>query len=121
MGSKHFQDFVAALLFCLLLAARCTYAEVSCSVVHAKLASCKGYVTAKDDTPPTGCCHGLNTLKSMAASVEDRRAICSCLQTLLTPGDEVDDQRVADLPVTCGVTFAISFNRSFDCNSIGTK
>lgn len=117
MAIKSFQLLFPALLVGFLLAALRADADVSCALVHAKVASCKGFVTAKDPTPPNGCCFGLNALKAMAVTVEDRRAICKCLKALFEPGDAADDERVAALPGVCGVAFAVSFSRDFNCDS----
>ncbi|XP_078436346.1 non-specific lipid-transfer protein 3-like [Wolffia australiana] len=105
------------LLACLLMAAPCAYAVISCPQVNRRVGSCAGYVTAKTAKPTPACCAGVRSLNSQATTKPTRQAICNCLKDFANKIKGINDARVAGLPQQCGVSLPFTIGRTTNCNA----
>ncbi|KAM0847616.1 hypothetical protein ACQ4PT_054897 [Festuca glaucescens] len=91
-----------------------------CSIAQTAFSECTGYVMGVDDTITPRCCRGLDAVKDLASTKDQRRDICACILSEMLAAGKVKSGRAAALPAACGLR-GISFiptNLGFDCSRI---
>ncbi|XP_058103595.1 non-specific lipid-transfer protein P5-like [Magnolia sinica] len=108
-----------ALSVAILMIVICTSAAElpSCQDMTVEVIPCVPYLRDLATNPSSDCCKGIADLKAMGVTVEDRRAICKCLQSQAKKVIGLDAGRVAGLPSKCGVDVP-PFSKNTDCNKI---
>ncbi|KAG8391535.1 hypothetical protein BUALT_Bualt01G0197800 [Buddleja alternifolia] len=92
---------------------------VSCGQVDAELIPCVSYLTGRGgDSPSPGCCAAVKTVKGMAQSTPDKRALCSCLKAAANNYADLKDAAAQSLPAKCSVQMDVPISRSVDCDKI---
>ncbi|KAJ3704505.1 hypothetical protein LUZ61_008210 [Rhynchospora tenuis] len=119
MGNWYIRAIVAAVTVAVLVlaAGHGAIAAVSCDQVRSAIAPCLSYVSTNRGNPSDRCCEGVRNLNELAATPEDRRAVCTCLKNIVA-GTPLNDDAVANLPAKCGVQLPYTISPSTDCSSV---
>ncbi|CAA6669253.1 unnamed protein product [Spirodela intermedia] len=112
MASKGIRILLAAVVVCLLVAAPCVNAAITCGRVASLLGPCNPYLRGTVPSPSPACCAGVRTLKSLANTKPDRQAVCNCLKRLAAG---VNIARARALPGRCGVSIPYTISPTINC------
>jgi hypothetical protein len=89
-----------------------------CFVAQTAFSECTGYIMGVDDEITPRCCRGLDAVKDLASTKDQRRALCSCILSEMLAAGKIKSGRVAALPAACrirGLDF-LPTNLGFDCS-----
>ena len=86
-------------------------AAIECPNVDAKAAACVGYATGKDPSPSPSCCKGLQQLAQTVKTMDDKKAICRCLNAG-AKSLGIQDRFLTKIPQACNIKvgFPVSIN-----------
>ncbi|KAG8089260.1 hypothetical protein GUJ93_ZPchr0011g27627 [Zizania palustris] len=112
--------YVAAVMVLALLVAAAAPAAsaVSCGQVVSMLAPCIMYATGRIPNPTGGCCNGVRSLNSAAATTADRQATCACLKQQTSGMGGLRPDLIAGIPSRCGVNIPYAISPSTDCSRV---
>uniref|UniRef100_A0A0E0F1U9 Non-specific lipid-transfer protein n=1 Tax=Oryza meridionalis TaxID=40149 RepID=A0A0E0F1U9_9ORYZ len=115
--------YVAAVMVVALLVAApaVRVSAVTCGQVVSMLAPCIMYATGRVSAPTGGCCDGVRTLNSAAATTADRQTTCACLKQQTSAMGGLRPDLVAGIPSKCGVNIPYAISPSTDCSRHTTK
>lgn len=91
-------------------------AAINCGQVDASLAPCVPYLT-QGGSPSAPCCSGVQGIKGMTTTPEDKRAACNCVKTAANRYPSLKDDAAQALPDKCGVKLDIPISRSTNCDA----
>ncbi|KAL2899880.1 IWF1': Non-specific lipid-transfer protein [Bienertia sinuspersici] len=115
MASSAILKLLCAVLVCIMVAALQTEAAINCGLVSENLAPCVGFLE-NGQGPTAACCNGVKTLKTLAATTQDRRTACRCMKSAATAFPSIDPKNTAALPSKCGVSLPGSVGPQTDCS-----
>ncbi|XP_019179301.1 PREDICTED: non-specific lipid-transfer protein 1-like [Ipomoea nil] len=92
-------------------------AAITCDTVYSDLNACLNYVMFGGNVP-AGCCSGMKTLVSAAATTADRQTACSCLKSIVSKANASEISRAAGLPAQCGVNIPFKIGPNTDCSKV---
>jgi hypothetical protein len=111
--------FLVAISFLFARAAADAGEDISdCSIAQTAFSECTGYVTGVDDKVSPQCCRGLDDVKDLAPTEEQRRDLCACILSEMLAAGKVNSGRATALPAACGlrdVAF-VPTSPDFDCS-----
>ena len=90
-------------------------AVINCGLVSENLAPCLAFLESGQG-PSAACCNGVKTLKTMAATVQDRRTACRCMKSTAAAIPGISQKYTAALPSKCGVSLPGAVGPQTDCN-----
>nr|AAC18567.1 lipid transfer protein [Oryza sativa Japonica Group] len=111
----HNKYVARVMVVALLLAAR---APVTCGQVVSTWAPCIMYADGEGVAPTGGCCDGVRTLNSAAATTADRQTTCACLKQQTKAMGRLRPDHVAGIPSKCGVNIPYAISPSTDCSRV---
>ncbi|CAA7406208.1 unnamed protein product [Spirodela intermedia] len=118
MAFQGVRILLAAVVVCLLVAAPCANAAITCSRVATLLSACVSYLRGRSGPihppPPPFCCTGLRSLNSLAKTKAERQAACNCLTQLFRG---VNLGRARTLPASCGVRIPYPISPTISCST----
>ncbi|CAA6668985.1 unnamed protein product [Spirodela intermedia] len=114
MAAGGVRALVAFVVLCLLVAAPCANAAVSCPKVASSIAPCVNYIRGKGPLTPA-CCNGVRALNSQAKTPADRRATCNCLKSYAGKIPGLNPSLTSGLPGKCGVSVPYPISTKTDC------
>lgn len=88
---------------------------MNCGLVSENLAPCLAFLESGRG-PSAACCNGVRTLKTMAATVQDRRTACRCMKSTAAAIPGISQKYTAALPSKCGVSLLGAVGPQTDCN-----
>ncbi|KAJ4816451.1 Non-specific lipid-transfer protein [Rhynchospora pubera] len=111
-----------ASLFCALLVANLaaypSEAAITCMDVDMCVAPCVSYLTGAESSPTADCCKGVERLKSLPSSTDERRFACSCVKQAASKIANLKDDAVKSLPAACKTPLPFPISLEFDCSTI---
>ncbi|KAK4488064.1 hypothetical protein RD792_003809 [Penstemon davidsonii] len=90
-------------------------AVIPCGTVDMKAASCISFATGKDAKPSAPCCAGLQQLAQSVKTVDDKKAICSCLKAAVKNFAGVQDRFLSKIPTACNIKVGFPVSLNTDC------
>ncbi|KAJ3689802.1 hypothetical protein LUZ61_018966 [Rhynchospora tenuis] len=117
MACFEIRAFTAAAIAILLLTAPHDANAVTCGDVTSSVAPCMAYARNGQGSPSAGCCSGVKSLNSKAATSTDRQTVCNCLKNLAKTMS-FNAGAVAGLPGKCGVNIPYAISTSTDCSKV---
>uniref|UniRef100_A0A0E0IX78 Non-specific lipid-transfer protein n=1 Tax=Oryza nivara TaxID=4536 RepID=A0A0E0IX78_ORYNI len=111
-------NYAAAVMVVALLVAAPAASAVTCGQVVSMLAPCIMYATGRVSAPTGGCCDGVRTLNSAAATTADRQTTCACLKQQTSAMGGLRPDLVAGIPSKCGVNIPYAISPSTDCSRV---
>ncbi|KAF3333558.1 Non-specific lipid-transfer protein [Carex littledalei] len=106
----------AAAVAILLLTAPHIANAITCRDVASAVAPCMTYARSGQGAPSAGCCSGVKSLNSKAATGADRQVACNCLKNL-AKSVSFNAGAAAGLPSKCGVNVPFAISSSTDCSN----
>lgn len=92
------------------------HAAINCRIVDAGLLPCVPYLT-QGGSPSTPCCIGVESIKTMTITTEDKRAACNCVKTAAQRYPSLKDEAAQTLPEKCRVKLDIPISRTTNCDA----
>ena len=104
---------VLSLLFAV---AHLSNAAISCATVDSAAAPCLMFAQGKGgNVPSQACCQGLQKLAQNVKSVDDKKAICSCLKDGAKKFGGVQDKFLSKIPGTCRINVGFPVSSNTNC------
>ncbi|XP_031498338.1 non-specific lipid-transfer protein-like [Nymphaea colorata] len=118
MASLSARTFICIAIACMVLLAPASEA-LQCPDVIKSLLPCAGYLTGNGaGRAPAPCCAGVNALNRAASAPADRRNACACIKSYASGVSNLNFQRVASLPGSCGVHLSFVPSVTTDCSKV---
>ncbi|KAG4191177.1 hypothetical protein ERO13_A07G075600v2 [Gossypium hirsutum] len=119
---KKFMGFswslVVVFLFIMILIAKSKSVDaITCQEALLSLMPCRPFLTGGESTPVATCCSAVANINSAATTTAIRKDLCRCLEAA-SRSEGVDPDKAKQLPQLCGVTVAISFDPTINCDTI---
>ncbi|KAK9734257.1 hypothetical protein RND81_04G126700 [Saponaria officinalis] len=115
---------VSVLVAICMLAIAASYAAeaaVSCTDVDKNLKPCVQHLQSgagSQATPPADCCAGVKSVKSLADTTGEHKAVCQCMKGIAAKVTGINYDLAAKLPNHCGVTMSYTINPNTDCSKV---
>ena len=91
-------------------------AALDCGKVDSFLVPCVPYLTA-GGTPTPKCCQGVQSIKDISVTPQDKRDSCNCLKAAAQRYPTLKDEVAQALPAMCKVTLDIPISRTTNCEA----
>ncbi|CAN6468011.1 unnamed protein product [Victoria cruziana] len=118
MASLSSRSFICIVIACMVLLAPASEA-LQCPDVMKSLLPCAGYLIGNGaGGAPPACCNGVKALNQAARAPADRRNACVCIKSYASGVSNLNFQRVASLPGSCGVHLPFVPSPNTDCNKV---
>ncbi|XP_031495002.1 non-specific lipid-transfer protein A-like [Nymphaea colorata] len=91
-------------------------ADLTCGEVVMTLHKCVSYMTGSESAPSPDCCEGLQRLRSLLITHEDKELACTCIRHATRRIHNLKEAAVKELPSTCHVELPFALSTYMDCN-----
>ncbi|KAM0950547.1 putative plant non-specific lipid-transfer protein/Par allergen [Dioscorea sansibarensis] len=109
---------VTVIMSSVLLSAQ-VHATLTCNQVYDALKPCISYVLKPNGSVPKSCCDGISGLVKTAATTEDRRMACSCLNSAAkSAGQNINLGPIASIPDKCNLSIPFKISANADCSKV---
>lgn len=108
-------EALACLVLVLTLPWPSRAANIQCSDVVKDLSPCVKYLSSGTGAPPKECCSGVNNLATAAATPEDRRTVCGCIQSAVKRM-QPNAAAAKGLAGSCGISLTVDVSPNTDCS-----
>ncbi|KAF3785236.1 Non-specific lipid-transfer protein [Nymphaea thermarum] len=93
-------------------------AAVECESIRKMLEHCLPYVTGIADHPKPACCEGVDHVRSMIHTHDERVEVCDCLKEKISSFRHINLTTLTSLPDECGFKFHFPLSPNVDCSQI---
>ncbi|MCL7039924.1 hypothetical protein MKW94_015138 [Papaver nudicaule] len=75
------------------------------------------YLVGSTPEPLDACCDGVNQIKGMAITIDEKRQACGCVKDAANKYSNIKQDAASDLPKKCGVPLSYPVSKTIDCNT----
>lgn len=87
-----------------------------CSKARTVIFPCWSFFNRIEDKPSRNCCNGVEYIKSLTPTLNERRTACECIKGLAINFPVFSEELAASLSKRCGINMGFTISKYIDCN-----